>query len=153
MRLIHLAVVLPLIYLSNACWLLYEKEVEYEYLEPAVYPVLTAVGLAPIKAQSGSDDNIKILKAMKASRLEAYRELAEQVYGQRLQGQGTVADMVLGQETLKAKVDGVIRGAKVVRAYQVGENYATEMELDMAVVNQLVVTQNQPRRLKQVHYY
>ena len=50
MRLIHLAVVLPLIYLSNACSLLYEKEVEYEYLEPAVYPVLTAVGLAPIKA-------------------------------------------------------------------------------------------------------
>ena len=153
MKLITYILPLLLMLVTSGCSLIWDKEIEYAYVEPPSYPVLTAVGLAPIQTQKGIDPNTKMLRAMKASKLEAYRELAEQVYGQRLQGQGTVADMVLGQETLKTQVDGVIRGAKVVRTYQVGENYATEMELDMKLVNLLVWGQNQPRQLKQVHYY
>lgn len=152
MKLMNLMLALVVLTCSG-CSLIWDKEVEYTYLQPPSYPVLTAVGVAPIQAQKGSDTNTKMLRAMKASKLEAYRELAEQVYGQRLQGEGTVADMVLGKETLKAKVDGVIRGAKVIRSYQVGDNYATEMELDMELVNLLVWGQNQPRQLKNVHYY
>lgn len=142
-----------LVLATSGCSMIWDKEVEYAYVEPPSYPVLTAVGFAPIPQQQGSDFNTKMLRAMKASKLEAYRELAEQVYGQRIQGQGTVADMVMGQEVLKTKVDGVVRGAKVVKSYQVGDNYVTEMELDMEQVNLLVWGQNQPRTVKQVHYY
>ncbi|MBD1390480.1 LPP20 family lipoprotein [Neiella sp. HB171785] len=131
----------------------YEKEVEYEYVEPDVYPVLSAVGYAPISVQQGADYNAKSLRAMKASKLEAYRELAEQVYGQRLQGKATVADMVVVDDGIKSKVDGLIRGARVVRSYPVGDNYATEMELDMERVYQITRSVNKPRRIKDVHYY
>lgn len=131
----------------------YEKEVEYEYIEPEAYPVLTAVGYAPISAQLGADDNAKALRAMKASKLEAYRELAEQVYGQRLQGKSTVADMVVIDDSLRSKVDGLIRGARIVRSYPVGDNYATEMELDMERIYLITSSVNKPRVIKDVHYY
>ncbi|MBW8190515.1 LPP20 family lipoprotein [Neiella marina] len=131
----------------------YEKEVEYEYLEPESYPVLSAVGYAPISAQLGNDYNAKSLRAMKASKLEAYRELAEQVYGQRLQGKSTVADMVVVDDNLRTKVDGLIRGARVIRSYPVGDNYATEMELDMERIYLITSSVNKPRVIKDVHYY
>ena len=63
-----------------------DKHVEWETVEPASYPVLTAIGYAPIEPQQGSNANVKLLMAMKTSKLEAYRELAEQVYGQRIEG-------------------------------------------------------------------
>ncbi|MCM2680078.1 LPP20 family lipoprotein [Echinimonas agarilytica] len=151
-QLVNLMLWASLIALSG-CSLIYDKEIEYEYVEPDSYPTLSAVGYAPVNAQSGKDHNEKVLRAMKASKLEAYRELAEQVYGQRLTSQSTVADMVLGNDAMKAKVDGVIRGAQVVRSYPVGDNYATEMTLDMKTVHQLYITVNKPRRVKDVHYY
>ena len=92
--------------------------------------------------------------AMKASKLDAYRELAEQVYGQRINGQQSLANMVINNAQLQASVEGVIRGAKVVKAYPVGEDtYATELELDMEQVYNIYLSTARPQRLKNVRYY
>jgi hypothetical protein len=92
--------------------------------------------------------------AMRASKLDAYRELAEQVYGQRLEGSQSVSSLVVESETLKASVEGVIRGAEVVKAYPVGDDtYVTELSLDMKQVYDLYLTTAKPRRVKEVKYY
>ncbi|WP_425264703.1 flagellar assembly lipoprotein FlgP, partial [Vibrio parahaemolyticus] len=88
---------------------------------------LTAVGYASISEQKGRDDEEKQVRAMRASKIDAYRELAEQVYGMRVSGRAELQDQRLGTELTSGAVDGVIRGAEVVRSYKVGDSYVTEL--------------------------
>ncbi len=74
------------------------------------FPVISALGVAPISAQQGSNETQRMLMAMRASKLEAYRELAERVYGQRIDSQNTLNAMVAQNDVLEASVQGVIRG-------------------------------------------
>lgn len=138
----------------SGCGSMISKHVEWETIEPENYPVLNAVGYAPINAQLALDDSSKRLMAIKASKLDAYRELAEQVYGQKVDGQQELANMVLTDNNLKSSVEGVIRGARVVKSYPVGnDTYATELELDMAKVHDLYLSIAQPRKIRKVTYY
>nr|WP_246223101.1 LPP20 family lipoprotein [Alteromonas profundi] len=151
-----LAMALTIIGVGNlsGCGLLVDKHVEWETVEPESYPVLKAVGYAPINSQRGDNDTVKMLMAIKASKLEAYRELAEQVYGQRIEGSQSLSSLVVSNESLKASVEGVIRGAEVVKSYPVGEDtYATELSLDMQRVYEIYLTTAKPRRIKDIKYY
>lgn len=138
----------------TACDNLVSKHIEWETIEPESYPVLNAVGYAPIQAQIGLDPSSKRLMAIKASKLDAYRELAEQVYGQKVDGQQELANLVLTNNQLKTSVEGVIRGARVVKTYPVGEDtYATELELDMGKVHDIYLSMAKPRKIRKVTYY
>lgn len=99
---------------------------------------LTAVGYAPIATQSGKTLQERQIQAMRASRLDAYRDMAEQVYGLRINTDSQVAaDGALRDAGIRSQAAGVIRGAEVVRSYPVGDNYVTELRLDMSQVKQL----------------
>ncbi|MFY8272941.1 LPP20 family lipoprotein [Pseudoalteromonas sp. SSDWG2] len=137
----------------SGCSSVFDKHVEYEVQQPDSYPILRAIGYAPIAPQPGGSAQQKSIMAMKASKIEAYRELAEQVYGQQLQGNTSLANAIASDDVLQAKVQGVIRGARVTRSYVVGDSYATELELDMKLVYDLYVTQTKPRKIKKVTYY
>jgi len=138
----------------GGCNSLVSKHVEWETIEPNSYPVLTAVGYAPIDAQLGLDDSSKTLMAIKASKLDAYRELAEQVFGQKVDGEQALSNLILTNNQLKSSVEGVIRGARVVKTYAVGEDtYATELELDMSRVYDIYLSTAKPRKIRKVHYY
>jgi len=138
----------------SGCGSMITKHVEWEVVEPDSFPILSAVGYAPIDTQLGLDDSSKLLRAMKASKLDAYRELAEQVYGQRIDGNQALANLVLTDTQLQSSVEGVIRGARVIKSYPVGDNtYATELELDMALVHDIYLSTAKPKRVKDVSYY
>jgi len=78
--------------------------------------------------------------AIRASKLDAYRNLTEQVYGQQLDASSTVADMVVTNDTFRTKVEGVIYGARLVSITPVGEDtYETTLSLDKDVVQDLRV--------------
>lgn len=131
-----------------------DKHVEWETVEPETYPVLKAVGYAPISSQNGESDSMKLIMAMKASKLDAYRELTEQVYGQKIEGRQSVSGLIVDNETLRASVEGVIRGAEVVKTYPVGDDtYVTELSLDMKQVYDIYLSTAKPRRVKDVKYY
>ncbi|WP_194437055.1 flagellar assembly lipoprotein FlgP [Vibrio fluminensis] len=98
---------------------------------------LTAVGYASIGEQKGRDVEEKQVRAMRASKIDAYRELAEQIYGMRISGRADLKDQRLGTELTSGAVDGVIRGAEVVRSYKVGDTYVTELRLDIEKMNKL----------------
>lgn len=141
------------IVLLAGCSTFMDKEVQWESVPPEHFPVLKAIGYAPVSAQTGDTDEQKMLKAMKASKLEAYKELAEQVYGQKIDYKVTMAQATMGNEQLKASLQGVIRGARVVKTYPVGQFYATEMELDFKQVYDLYQNAQPVRRVKAVKYY
>ncbi|MBD8511827.1 LPP20 family lipoprotein [Photobacterium sp. CAU 1568] len=93
--------------------------------------LLTAVGYASISEQRGQTLEEKRLRAMRASKVDAYRELTEQVYGMRISARTGLTDQQLDSEETDGAVDGVIRGAEVIRSYPVGDSYVTEMQLDL----------------------
>lgn len=139
--------------LFAGCSTFFDREVQYESVPPDHFPVLRAVGYAPLAAQKADTDEQRMLMAMKASKLEALRELAEQVYGQKIDYKVTMQQAVMGNEKLRASLQGVIRGARVVKTYPVGEFYATEMELDFKQVYDLYQNSQPVRRIKSVKYY
>jgi hypothetical protein len=62
----------------------------------------------------------------------------EQVYGQYLDANTTVAEMVLQSDTFRARVQGVIYGAKLVSITPVGDDtYETTLSLSNEIVNDL----------------
>jgi hypothetical protein len=99
---------------------------------------LTATGYAVISVQNSKNPAQQRLMAIRASKLDAFRTLTEQVYGQQLDASSTVADMVMVNDTFRTKVEGVIYGAQLVSITPVGEDtYETTLSLDKEVVQDL----------------
>lgn len=152
-QVLKIVLLLTSLVVVSACSVFLDKHVAWEYEEPGSYPVLRAVGYAPIAAQPGDSKDIKNIMAMRASKLDAYRELAEQVYGHQIKGKSGVSNLIATDDQLRTKVQGVIRGARIVKSYPVGDTYATELELDMKLVYELYRIDSRPRNIKKVNYY
>jgi len=138
----------------TGCSSLFNKHIEWETVAPETYPVISAVGYAPISDQKGASESSRMLMALKASKLDAYRELTEQVYGQKVDSGQSLKSLIIQNTRLDSSVQGVIRGAKVVKSYPVGDDtYATELELDFKLVNDIYLSTARPKRVKKVNYY
>jgi len=99
---------------------------------------ITATGYAVVSVQSHRNQAQQRLMAIRASKLDAYRSLTEQVYGQQLDASATVADMVLTSDTFRTRVEGVIYGATLVSITPVGDDtYETTLSLDRNAVQDL----------------
>ena len=99
---------------------------------------LTATGYAVISVQNHKNSAQQRLMAIRASKLDAYRALTEQVYGQQMDATSTVADMTVTSDSFRAKVEGVIYGAVLVSITPVGDDtYETTLSLDKTVVQDL----------------
>jgi len=99
---------------------------------------LTATGYAVISVQNSKTPAQQRLMAIRAAKLDAYRSLAEQVYGLRLDATATVADMVVQNDTFRSKVEGVIYGATLVSITPTGDDtYETTLTLDKSTVQDL----------------
>ena len=99
---------------------------------------ITATGYAVVTTQNHKNPAQQRLMAIRASKLDAYRNLTEQVYGQQLDASSTVADMVVTNDTFRTKVEGVIYGARLVSITPVGEDtYETTLSLDRDVAQDL----------------
>ncbi len=104
---------------------------------PDEFPVLHATGYASISRQSGTQAEREI-KAMRASKLDAYRELTEQVNGIYIKSRSQVAQSTKEiSDSIKTEVDGYVHGARVIRQYPVGDVYTTELELDTKIIYDL----------------
>ncbi|MDP4528302.1 LPP20 family lipoprotein [Alkalimonas delamerensis] len=145
--------VLCCLFLLAGCSLMADRHLEWETVAPEQFPVLRAVGYAPLSLQPGQNEQHKMLMALQASKLDAYRELAEQVYGQRIDANTSLQQLLVQNDQLRASVQGVIRGARVVKSYPVGDAYATELELDFRDVYELFQAQQPERRIRHVRYY
>jgi hypothetical protein len=133
---------------------MYEKHIEWGIEKPEHFPLINAIGYAPISLQKAQSETQRMLMAIEASKLAAYVELAEQVYGQKISASTSMSDLVVNNKVLTASVDGVIRGAKVVRSYPVGDDtYATELQVDFKEVYDIYIATSRPSRIKDVKYY
>lgn len=94
---------------------------------------VVGVGYAVINAQPGESPEEKRLMAIKASKLEAYKSLAEQIYGQYLESRGTLSNLKMSDEEITSRVEGVIVGARVVSIKPISiDSYETVLEIGRA---------------------
>lgn len=99
---------------------------------------IVATGYAVISIQQDSNPAQQRLLSIRASKLDAYRSLMEQVYGQYLDANTTVGEMVVESDEFRARVHGVIYGARLVSITPIGEDtYETTLSLDRNTVNDL----------------
>lgn len=102
-------------------------------------PSLKGLGFAQIAGQPGKTQNEKRLMAIRAARVDALRDLTEQVHGVRISGTTTVRDAVVADDSLNAVVQGTLRGARTLRVTASGsDSYEVEMELDRDTVAYIV---------------
>ena len=94
-------------------------------------PTLSAVGYAVVSSQPGKSNAQKRLMAIRSARMAAMRELAEQIHGIQVDSNTTVIDLMVQNDTFRAVVKGLIRGAKTVRINPTGnDTYETVLEID-----------------------
>ncbi len=137
----------------SSCSNVYDKHVQWQIVEPKVFPIIYGIGYAPISLQKSAHKTQRMLMAIKASKIAAYSELAEQVYGQQVSSKTTMADMIIENQQLASSVHGLIRGAKVVKSYPVGDTYTTELQLDFKEVYEIYLTNLNRKEIKEVKYF
>ena len=99
------------------------------------FPTLTATGYAVVSTQPGQSLEQKRLMAIRAARMAAIRELAEQIHGIKVDSNTTVIDLMVQNDTFRGIVSGVIRGARTVRINPTGtDTYETVLEIDQDMV-------------------
>lgn len=75
-------------------------------------------------------ENQRRLMAMRASKIDAYRALAESINGLHIWGGTTIGDMVVQRDRYRVFVDAYVRGARIVSATANEDgNYETVVEL------------------------
>lgn len=140
-------------YLLVSCSMFADRHVEYDTVKPDAFPVLKAIGYAPISIQNGQNAQHRMLQAMKASKIDAFKEMTELVYGQKIDAHTDVKAMALTDERLSASVKGIISGARVVKTYAVDDVYVTELELDFEQLYYLNQNIRPKQTIKSVKYY
>lgn len=102
-------------------------------------PTIKGLGYSQVSTQPGKSLNEKRLMAIRAARLEAMRDLTEQVHGIRLTSETSIRDMVLRSDTLNGVVSGEIRGARTVRITpKDNDTFEVVLELDQSTIGYIV---------------
>ncbi|MBA4374225.1 MAG: hypothetical protein C0402_15345 [Thermodesulfovibrio sp.] len=74
----------------------------------------------------------KALMGKRAAKIDALRNLLEQVYGVTVKSKTTVRDFVTQSDDMKARVSAFVRGARVVSERPLGDgSYEVEVEIEM----------------------
>ena len=105
---------------------------------PVKSPALVATGYAVITVQNHKVPAQQRLLAIRAAKIDAYRNLTEQVYGLRLDSSTSIAELAIANDRFRARVDGVIYGAILSSITPTNnETYEVTLTLDGAVVNDI----------------
>ena len=92
-------------------------------------------------------ENQRRLMAMRASKIDAYRALAESINGLHIWGGTTIGDMVVQRDRYRVFVDAYVRGARIVSMTANDDgNYETVVELmvDDAFLNKVIADPTNP---------
>ena len=112
---------------------------------------ILATGYAVIDVQKGQTHAQRRLMAIRASKLDAYRNLAEQVYGLFVESSSQMAELALANESVRARVQGLVYGSRLVSISPVGvDTYETKLALDRTVVDELIAQYRVPVERKRL---
>ncbi len=99
---------------------------------PPINDVIRAKGNGVEPQDPSMSPAEKTLMGKRAAKIDALRNLLEQVYGVTLKSKTTVRDFVTQSDDMKARVNAFVRGARVVSERALGDgSYEVEVEIDV----------------------
>ena len=99
---------------------------------------IIATGYAVIGVQNNKNAPQQRILAIRAAKIDAYRGLAEQVYGLYLDANTTVSEQTVLSDTFRTRVEGVIYGATITSINPLNnDTYEVTLSLDRGAVNDL----------------
>ncbi|GAB6034809.1 LPP20 family lipoprotein [Galenea microaerophila] len=94
------------------------------------YIKITGVGYGSESTYEGYTLGQRRLMAIRASKLDAYRSLAEQLYGIKIDSNTAVSTLTAQTDSFRARVNAVVRGARIVSITPLADhNYETVLEV------------------------
>ncbi|WP_221800850.1 LPP20 family lipoprotein [Oceanobacter mangrovi] len=117
-----------------------------QQVDPIAPMVLRVVGYGAMSNNKNLTEPQRRLMAIRAARMDAYRVMAERVYGTSIQGSTTVRDMVVENDRLRTYVETYLHGARVVSTDVMPDGTVEtllEMTIDQGFRNCLQVVDNQ----------
>ncbi len=72
------------------------------------------------------------LMAERAAKLDGYRNLLEQAYGVNISSSSTVRDFILQNDTIRARVEAFIKGAKIIDTRHLSDG-SVEVEMELTL--------------------
>jgi hypothetical protein len=94
--------------------------------------ILTAMGYGTSDIFSNYSPAQRRLISMRASKMDAYRNLAEQIYGVRIHGHTTVSAMAVKNDSYRTYIDAFLKGARVTSITAVdADTYETVLEITL----------------------
>ncbi|MFC3150808.1 LPP20 family lipoprotein [Litoribrevibacter euphylliae] len=94
--------------------------------------VIRVKGYGTIQNSKQLNSAQKHLMGMRASKLDAYRAMAERVYGTALEGGSSIENLIMQDDRFKTYVDAFVHGAKVVNTEKKKDGiYETVLEMTL----------------------
>ena len=116
-----------------------QKSVERLPVKVVEIPTITGVGFSAVSIQPGKNLNQNRIMAIKAARLDALRQLTEQIHGIQLTGTTKIAEAIVQSDTLRADIQGVILGARTVKIEpSSSDTYEVVVEIDRPLIDEIV---------------
>jgi hypothetical protein len=102
-------------------------------------PTIRGMGYAVVSAQPGHNLNHRRLNAIRVARMDAMRNLTEQIHGVRIDATTTIAEAVLQNDTMRSTLTGMLRGARTVHIQPRGtDTYEVLLEIDRDMIDQML---------------
>lgn len=92
--------------------------------------VIEVTGTGAVRCDANLSQAQQKLMAKRAALLDAYRQILEQVRGVRIDSQTTVQDLIVEYDEIEAKINGHIKGIRVLNTRYVADG---TVEVDMAL--------------------
>lgn len=91
---------------------------------------VTGIGYGAESTFSAYTPGQRRLMAIRASKLDAYRALAEQLHGIKIDSNTAISTLTAKNDSFRARVNAVVRGARVVSVTPMADNnYETVLEV------------------------
>lgn len=140
------AIVLSAAALLSACSLFGSKQNDDQAVEPADPVTLRVIGYgAPNERNKNLSDVQRRLMTIRASKVDAYRSMAERVYGMNVMGSTTVRNMAMQDDRFRTYIETYMLGARVVSADAMPDGSVEtmlEMTIDQGFRNCLKTTES-----------
>lgn len=134
-------------------WMKSQRQADGDFFHPVeqqadpVAPlVIRVTGYAALSSARNLGEAQRRLLAMRGSQVDAYRTMAERVYGTTIMGSTTVRDMVVENDRLRTWVESSLQGARVVSTDVLPDGSVEtvlEMVIDQGFRNCLQTSGNQ----------
>lgn len=91
---------------------------------------ISGVGYGAESTFEGYTPGQRRLMAIRSAKLDAYRSLAEQLYGIKIDSNTSVATLTAQNDSFRARVNALVRGARIVSITPMSDNnYETVLEV------------------------